>query len=87
MFAYRIYQNLKFWHQISVANNRKYDFMAPPFLGFIRGLFGFSTGLTAMVYRLKLFENSFILWIVIAIISTCVACYVDLRGDWGLLNH
>lgn len=87
VFGYRMYQNLKFWHQISVANNRQYNFMEPPFLGFVRAFFGFCTGLTAMVYRLKLFNNSFILWLIIAITSTCVAWYVDIRGDWGLLIH
>jgi hypothetical protein len=88
IFFYRMYQNLKFWHQISQARTDKhYDFLAPPFLGFVRAFFGFCTGVTAIIYRFKLFTNAFVLWLVIAITSTLVAWYVDVRGDWGLLIH
>lgn len=81
-------QNLKFWYQLTQAKvDKKYDFKAPPFLGFFRAFFGCLTAICGMVYRLKLFPNAFILWLVFIIISTLVAWYVDVRGDWGLLVH
>lgn len=88
IFAYRMFQNLKFWHQISSAKpDKHYDFMAPPFLGFCRATFGFLTALTSMIYRLKLFSNAMILWLIFVILATLVAWYVDARGDWGLFVH
>ena len=81
-------QNLKFWYQITQARqDKKFDFKAPPFLGFCRALFGCLTAICALIYRLKLFPNAFTLWVVIIVISTLVAWYVDVRGDWGLLVH
>ncbi len=61
--------------------------MAPPFLGFCRATFGFLTALTSMIYRLKLFSNAMILWLIFVILATLVAWYVDARGDWGLFVH
>lgn len=87
VFFYRMLQNLKFWHQLSQAKaDKKYDPWAPPFLGFFRALFGFLTAIAAMIYRLKLFAKAFEMWLVISICSTLVAWYVDVKGDWGLLN-
>lgn len=87
VFSYRMFQNLKFWHQLSQAKpDKNYDPWAPPFLGFCRALFGFFTAITAMVYRLQLFARAFEMWLVISICSTLVAWYVDVKGDWGLFN-
>lgn len=88
VFFFRMVQNLKFWHQISQARPDKcYDFWAPAFIGAIRAIFGFLTGITALLHRLKVFPNTFALWIVVIILSTLVAWYVDVKGDWALLNH
>jgi hypothetical protein len=67
--------------------DKKYDFWLPPFLGVLRAVSGFLTGITAMLYRLNIFQNAKVLWIVVAIMSTLVSWYVDVRGDWGLLHH
>lgn len=88
IFFYRMVQNLKFWYQLTQAKvDKKYDFKAPPCLGFCRAFFGCFTAICGMVYRLKLFPNAFVLWLVVIIVSTLVAWYVDVRGDWGLLVH
>jgi len=88
VFAYRMYQNLKFWLQIINSKpDKKYDFWLPPFLGFCRALSGFIAAIMAIFYRLKIFPNAITLWIVMIVISTLVSWYVDVRGDWGLLQH
>ena len=88
MLFLRMVQNLKFWYQNTQASaTKKYNFQAPPFLGFIRGFFGFNTAIAALVYRLKLFETSFAYWLVLSIVTTLVSWLVDLKGDWGLLGY
>lgn len=88
IFSYRMFQNLKFWLQVVNSKpDKKYDFWLPPFLGFVRSLSGFTTAITAIFYRLKTFNGAFVLWMVVIIISTLVSWYVDVRGDWGLLQH
>ena len=51
MFTLRIFQNLKFWHQVSIPN-KKHDFWAPQFMGFVRATFGLNTAIAALVPRL-----------------------------------
>ena len=88
VFSYRMYQNFKFWLQIVNSKpDKKYDFWLPPFLGFVRAFFGCVAAITAIFYRLNIFSNAIALWIVMIVISTLVAWYVDVRGDWGLLQH
>ena len=88
IFALRMYQNLKFWNQLCQAKpDKKYDFWLPPFLGFVRATTGLCASTAAIFNRLKLFKGAFPLWLVFIIISTIVSWYVDVKGDWGLLNH
>lgn len=88
LYLYRVMQNSRFWHQISQARADKvYDFWAPAFIGIIRGIFGFLTGLASLLNRLKAFQNVSVFWVIIAVCATLVSWYVDVRGDWGLLQH
>lgn len=84
MFSYRILQNLKFWRQISPKGEG--NFWAPPFLGFVRAFFGLNTAIAALLFRLDIFPTAKQYWIAIAIISTLVSWFVDMKGDWGLLG-
>lgn len=87
MFLYRVIQNLKTFHQNAMSReDKKYQFTTGPFIGAIRGAMGFLSSLIALFLRLKLFENVFILWIVIASITTFYSWLVDVIGDWGLVQ-
>ena len=85
IFIYRMIQNLKFWRQLSIAS-KNYNFLAPPFLGFIRGFFGLNTAIAALLFRLEIFERAQTYWIFMAITTTIVSWVVDVRGDWGLFG-
>lgn len=88
MFAYRIIQSFKLFHQITMAKpDKKYDYMAGPFIGGIRACMSFLSALIGLVYRLKLFDNALIFWIVFASVTTIYSWLVDLKGDWGLLDY
>ncbi len=80
-------QNLKLWHQNTIAKpNKEYDFKAPPFLGFFRGLFSFLTAILALFDRIKLYNGAFYVWLVCSIITTLYSWFIDIRFDWGILN-
>lgn len=66
--------------------DKKYDYSAPQFLGFFRGLFAFITALLALLDRLKLYQGSFTVWLVSSIITTLYSWFIDIRFDWGILN-
>lgn len=88
IFLYRIIQSAKFFHQITMARaDKKYDFMAGPFIGLIRAFLSFCTAGIGVINRLKLFNNAMALWIVFAIVTTIYSWLVDLKGDWGLLDY
>lgn len=88
LFLLRMFQSLKYWRQVTLAKaDKKYDFWAPQFIGFLRGSSGLIASVVAMANRLKLFDKAFEVWMVAIIISTLLSWYVDVRGDWGLLNH
>jgi hypothetical protein len=56
MFIYRVIQSFKFFHQITMLRaDKKYDFMAGPFLGMIRAALSLITAGIALVNRQKLF--------------------------------
>lgn len=87
VFLYRMIQNLKLWHQITMKKpDKKYDLKAPQFLGFFRGFFAFCTSLFSLLDRLKLYQGSFEVWLVFSIISTLYSWFIDVRFDWGILN-
>lgn len=87
IFMYRMIQNLKLWHQITMKKpDKKYDFKAPQFLGFFRGLFAFCTSLFSLLDRLKLYHGSFEVWLVFSIVTTLYSWFIDIRFDWGILN-
>lgn len=88
IFIYRIIQSLKFWRQLTLARaDKKYDFWSPPFLGTLRATSALLASTASIFYRLRLFSGALGLWLTFVIISTLWSWYVDLRGDWGLLNH
>lgn len=87
-FLLRMYQNMKFFiQQTNQKPDKKYDFWSPPFLGFCRASTGAIAATMAIFNRLKSFPAALPLWIVFISITTLVSWYVDVRGDWGLLNH
>lgn len=56
IFAYRIIQSFKMFHQITMAKpDKKYDFMAGPFIGGIRACMSFVSALIALFLRINLF--------------------------------
>ena len=67
--------------------DKKYDFMAGPFIGLIRATMSFITAGLSLVNRQKLFANAFYLWVVFASVTTFYSWLVDLKGDWGLLDY
>ena len=88
IFLYRMIQNLKLWHQNTMNKpDKKYDFKAPQFIGFFRGLFAFITALFALLDRLKVFNGAFIVWLVLSIITTLYSWYIDIRYDWGIFDR
>ncbi len=88
MFLYRIIQSIKFFQQITMARaDKKYDFMAGPFIGMIRATMSLLTAGTALINKQKLFDNALYLWIVFASVTTFYSWLVDLKGDWGLLDY
>lgn len=64
-----------------------YNFWLPPFLGLLRGVFGFFAALASLINRLKLFSGAFPLYIVMVILATFMGWYADVRGDGGLLQN
>lgn len=87
IFSYRIIQNLKMWHQNTMNKaDHKYSFVDPPFIGSFRGLSAFITTLFALFDRLKLFEGTFTVWLVLSIITTLYSWFIDIRLDWGILS-
>ena len=88
MFLYRVIQSAKLFYQITMAReDKKYDFMAGPFLGLIRATLSFTTAGIALLYRQKVFQNALHLWLVFASVTTVYSWLVDLKGDWGLLDY
>lgn len=88
VFVSRLFQNIKMWLQLCNKTSPPiYNFWHPPFLGAIRAFFGILAAIAGLFNRLKLFPGAFALWIVMIILATLVAWYVDVRGDWGLLQH
>lgn len=84
----RMFQSLKFWRQVTNQKiEKKYDFWAPQFMGFLRASSGLTVSIVGMANRLKLFDSAFTIWLVTIIFSTLLSWYVDVRGDWGLFNH
>ena len=88
IFIYRMIQNMKLWRQLTMLKpDKKYDFKAPQFLGFFRGLFAFFTALFGLLDRLKVFEGVFVVWLVLSILTTLYSWFIDIRFDWGILNR
>lgn len=88
IFLYRIIQNLKFWYELTQEKqNKQYDFWAPPFLGFLRAFFALLASTAGMMNGLKFYDKAMIVWIILGVIATLISWYVDVRGDWGLLQH
>jgi|JI10StandDraft_1071094.scaffolds.fasta_scaffold474970_1 hypothetical protein len=56
MFLYRVIQSFKFFLQITMLRtDKKYDFMAGPFIGMIRAALSLITAGIALINRQKLF--------------------------------
>lgn len=66
--------------------DKKYDFKAPQFIGFFRGLFALLTTIFALFERLKLFNGTFTLWLVFSIWTTLYSWFIDIKYDWGILD-
>lgn len=66
--------------------DKKYDFKAPQFIGFFRGLFAFMTAIFALFQRLKLFQGTFTLWLVFSIWTTLYSWFIDIKYDWSILD-
>lgn len=67
--------------------DKKYDFMQGPFIGGLRATMSFITTLIALLHKLKLFENSFQVWVGFAAVTTLYSWLVDVKGDWGFFDY
>lgn len=63
-----------------------WDFMQLQWIGLGRAIFTTILNISAIFYRLKTFHGAMAFWIVSAIVNTLFAWFVDMRGDWGLLD-
>lgn len=87
LLVYRMIQNMKLWHQNTMLKpDKKYDYSAPQFLGFFRGLFAFITAILALLDRLKLYQGALIVWLVSSAVTTLYSWFIDIKYDWGILN-
>lgn len=56
----RMFQSLKYWKQVtSQKADKKYDFWAPQFIGFLRASSGLTVSIVGMANRLNLFDSAF----------------------------
>lgn len=55
--------------------------------GFFRACFSTLLNISAIFYRLKTFKNAYAFYLTAAIMNTLVAWFVDVKGDWGLLDY
>ena len=87
-YLYRIVGNLRNLRLLYMGKpDKKFDFMAGPFLSLWRAILSLCTSTASIVYRQKLFDNAFYMWVMFAAITTFYSWLVDLKGDWGLLDY
>lgn len=79
LFTFRFIQNTKIIYQ----NNWK---IIPPFYGLFRIITSVFLAIMSWIYRKKMTDDYFAVFIFAGCLSTCVAFLVDLKTDWGMLN-
>jgi hypothetical protein len=79
LFSYRIIINSK------ILNQRGW-ILLPPYYGIFRAFSACITAAMSYIYRKYLTDTLFVIFICAAVVSTSLAVYADLRGDWGLLQ-
>lgn len=80
LLSYRIITNTKLLQQRGWI-------LLPPFFGSLRAFSTVITAILSYVYRKQLTTTLFVIFIICAVLSTAMAVYADIRGDWGLLQE